>query len=217
MAGLPRPRTWAFQHLPGPRPKARAGWQREEKSAATPLPSRPCGEKRHMVSGGQQQRNRDSGSAEVVAKAQTSTAKKMGMLAAPARAATAGRGLRLDQSGIEDPAPRRRPRSRLHVRRYVTAQVGPEVARTRLEILRKIAVVQRDGHPFATNHLHPRRRLGFDNVKKGHSQSFQKWNVGRNVATTIRIISIPVVTRCGTAVSPASGNCARAAPSSCCA
>jgi len=36
----------------------------------------------------------------------------------------------------------------------------------------------RDGHPFAANHLHPKRRLGFDNVKKGHSQSFAEMERG---------------------------------------
>ena len=59
------------------------------------------------------------------------TATKMGMLAAlvlcmglmvlgnrPARAETGAGGFQLAQAGIDDAAPRRRPRTRLHIRRY---------------------------------------------------------------------------------------------------
>lgn len=41
------------------------------------------------------------------------------------------------------------------------------MARTRLEIREKLRRSNRDGHPLATNRLHPQSRLGLDNLGKG--------------------------------------------------
>ena len=82
---------------------------------------------------------------------------------------------------VEKEAGRKRGRS--NKRQVEQEAVGQEAHSHPARNPRKIAVVQGDGHPFATNHLPARKAAGLrQRQKSGHNQSFAEMDRGSKQA-----------------------------------